>query len=732
MNIDSKNLEPKVAELIIRTLDDPLILCDATGTVKMVNESFSSTFGHSQESIHGRSLFSLKHAENRGIAEALSRFTEVNNKEAVLFNNKDEPIDVSISLKRLTQEDGGLGGAVVILKDIRKAKAAQAMLEAANKEMEKRIEERTVRLSEANQLLLNEIKERKSIEISLRESEYRYALAAQGANDGLWDWNLNIGDVYFSPRFKAILGYAESEIGISPDEWFSRIHPDDAERVAFELKEHMEDRLAYFSSEHRILMKSGEYCWVLARGLAVKDPEGQVYRIAGSLTDISHRKRTEEKLIFDASHDTLTGLQNRTMLSERIKLLINKQRHRGGKTFAVLFLDLDRFKLINDTYGHLAGDTILVNTAERLKKCLRDVDTVVRLGGDEFVVLMEDVEDIKVAIAAAVRIQAAVQRPFTINEKDVFTSVSIGIVLSTSSHNTPEEIIRDADIALFKAKYLGRAQYAVFDPVMQQESAQQMELEKDLREAIGQENFSLYYQPIVSLTNETIIGFEALLRWKHPEKGFIDPEVFIPLAEDNDLILPLGKWVLRRACTDMASWLAKFGPGLPYSVSVNISGKQLKSIQLVEDVSSALAEAGLDPGHLVLEITESAIIKDLNTALSILLKVKEMGVRLHLDDFGQGYSSINLLHKLPFDTMKIDRSFVSGIAANSINRDVVKTIINLGHTMHKKVIAEGIEEAGEADALKDFSCENGQGYYYAKPMDKNDLETYILSQFKEA
>jgi len=720
--------EHEIAFTILKTLDDPLIVCDGNGLIRFVNDAFCTLFGYPLEAMVGRFIFTLGDADTRNSPETLPSFDEMKNGEYVLFDSSRNPVHVVISVKRLTASAQDSGRVAIFIKDVREDKEFQASLEQSRREMENCIEEHAAQLNKTNQMLLREINERKSIEIALRESEYRYALAAQGANDGLWDWNLNIGEIYYSQRFKDIFGYEDHEMGPSPEEWLSRIHADDVERVSAELKEHLAGKLTYFSSEHRIRTKSGEYCWVHARGLAVKDKEGEVYRIAGSLTDISARKKAEEKLLYDASHDNLTGLPNRSLLRERLKILINKQKHRGGKAFAVFFIDLDRFKFINDTYGHLAGDIILMNTAQRLVRCLRDVDTVIRLCGDEFVVLMEDVEDTREAVSAAGRIQSAIQEPFTVQESAIFTSVSIGIVLSRSDYNDPDEVLRDADTALLRAKYMGRAQHAIFDPLMQQEAREQIELEKDLREAIGREDFSINYQPIVSIANERLIGFEALLRWNHPCKGVISPDVFIPLAEDTDLILPLGKFVLRKACKDMAEWLSLFGEDLPYSVSVNISAKQLKSERLVDDISSALMEAGLSPGHLVIEITESSIIKDMNTALSILLKVKDMGVRLHLDDFGQGYSSINLLHKLPFDTMKIDRGFVTGIAENTMNRRVVETIIGLGHTMHKQVIAEGIEDKREAEALKRFSCEQGQGFLYAKPMTKSEAEAYMASQ----
>ncbi|MFO7731009.1 MAG: EAL domain-containing protein [Spirochaetia bacterium] len=444
--------------------------------------------------------------------------------------------------------------------------------------------------------------------------------------------------------------------------------------------------------------------------------------------EIQRRKQIEGQLRHTAFHDSLTGLPNRELFSEYLQHAFNKYKHRGGMTFAILFIDLDHFKFVNDTYGHLVGDFVLKQTAFRLHECLRDVDTVGRIGGDEFVVLMDEISEPSQTIKVAERILETMQKSINFNGTEIRIGSSIGICFAEQRHSAPKEIIRDADMALYHAKQQGRHRYSIFQGELQESAIRHMKIEQELYEAVQQNGFDIQYQPIVELSEGALKGFEALIRWNSAELGQISPETFIPIAEESELINEIGRWVLFRACNDMSNWLQHIPPHLKdLTISVNVSPRQLQSSVLLQDIENALAESMLPPKNLVVEVTESAIITDSKGTLATLNRLKEMGVKLHLDDFGEGYSSLNLLYRFPFDTMKIDRSYVSGLQDNHDNSEVVRTIINLGHSMKKEVIAEGIETSNEANTLRNFKCELGQGFFFSRPLDEEMARLFIDS-----
>jgi diguanylate cyclase (GGDEF)-like protein/PAS domain S-box-containing protein len=551
---------------------------------------------------------------------------------------------------------------------------------------------------------------------ALRESEQRYALAAQGANDGLWDWNLVANNVYYSPRWKSMIGYQEHEIGESPEEWLGRIHDADRDRVAEEIAAHQKRSTPHFESEHRMLHRDGTFRWVLSRGLAVHDAAGKALRMAGSLTDITEAKVS----------DPLTGLPNRLLFIDRLGRAIKHIKRRKDSIFAVLFFDLDGFKMINDSLGHLAGDQLLVGVSTRLEKSLRSSDTVARfgqgftmarLGGDEFTVLLEDLKDPNDAKKAADRLMKALTSPFTIGGKEVFTSVSIGIALSNSSYEEPEEILRDADTAMYRAKSLGKARYEVFDADMRASVMARLQLETDLRRAIERQEFENYYQPIVSLASGEIVGFEALLRWQHPTRGMVGPHEFISVAEETGLIRDLGWWNLREACRQMAEWRKKFVSYSQLTISVNLSAKQFVQRNLVEEIRLLLEEFRLPAQTLKLEITESTVMGDPAAAVKMLEEIKSLGISLAIDDFGTGYSSLSYLHRFPLDTLKIDRSFISGMDwEGNEGMEIARTILPMANNLRLDVIAEGVETAEQLESLRKLRCKYGQGYYFSKPL----------------
>jgi diguanylate cyclase (GGDEF)-like protein/PAS domain S-box-containing protein len=560
----------------------------------------------------------------------------------------------------------------------------------------------------------------------LRESEERYALAARGANDGLWDWNVQANAVYFSPRWKSMLGYQESEIGDKPEEWFDRIHDADRERVNEEVAAHQKGLVPQFESEHRVLHKDGSFRWMLCRGLAVHNGSGKTLRMVGWQTDITEGKVS----------DPLTGLPNRLLFTDRVGRLIKHAKRRKDYLFAVLFLDLDGFKMINDSLGHLVGDQLLVGVATRLEKCLRATDTVARLGegfivarmgGDEFTVLLDDLKDPGDAKQAAERLMKSVTAPFMLGGREVFTSLSIGIALSTPSYEQAEDILRDADTAMYRAKSRGKARYEIFDADMRASVVARLQLETDLRRALEHGEFHNVYQPIVSLAAGQIVGFEALLRWQHPTRGQLGPEEFIIVAEETGLIRDLGWWNLREACRQMTEWRADYNAYSQLTMSVNLSPKQFLQANLVEDIDSLLRELKLPPEALKLELTESTVMGDPSAAVEMLQQIKSLGISLAIDDFGTGYSSLSYLHRFPLDTLKIDRSFISTIG-NGEDTEIARTILPMALNLHLDVVAEGVETIEQLLLLKKLHCKYGQGYYFSKPLSAEEAGLLLAEQ----
>ena len=570
---------------------------------------------------------------------------------------------------------------------------------------------------------------RKRAEDALRQSEERYALAARGAKDGLWDWDLESNRVYYSPRWKQMLGYEDGELGDDPAEWLGRVHKDDRDRLHDELQAQSgATGSGEFANEHRLLHKDGEYRWVLCRAVVQRGKDGRAVRMAGSQTDITRTK----------AFDPLTGLANRVMFNDCLAAALERGKHDPRSTFAVLFLDLDRFKDINDSFGHMVGDELLIQVAGRLRSAVRtspaphhgrQLDVVARLGGDEFAILIEYPDILDAAGLVSRRIQAEIEKPFSVGDTTVFTSVSIGIACSNEHYQSPVEILRDADTAMYRAKHLGRARSAVFDEEMRASAIDRLQLMNDLPVALERGEFVLHYQPKVRLKDGALLGFEALVRWQHPVRGLLAPNTFIPLAEETGYIVRLGRWVLREACATLHHWQAELSSAPPLEISVNLSAKQFRDPGLAEDVETILRETGLAPSSLQLEVTESVLIDDADAVATALARLKALGVGFKIDDFGTGYSSLNYLHLLPFDSLKIDRSFVMGLLKKDNSNELVKAILSLGESLGMEVVAEGIETPEQATALSELGCLYGQGYLFSRPVPATDAKSIVERAF---
>ncbi|HUQ49944.1 MAG TPA: EAL domain-containing protein [Terriglobales bacterium] len=560
-----------------------------------------------------------------------------------------------------------------------------------------------------------DVTDRKNAEESLRVSEERYALAMRGANDGLWDWDLGDNELFLSSRWKEMLGYEDWEISANPEEWFERIHSEDRGGVQHSIETHLRGDTGHFQAEYRICRKDGEYLYVLCRGLAVRDANGHAYRMAGSQSDITARKEAERRLQHDALHDALTGLPNRTLLLDRLGVCMARAGRRNDYIFAILFLDLDRFKLVNDSLGHSAGDHVLMEVTRILQGCVRPQDTISRFGGDEFVILLDGLEDISSATRAAQRMQDAIARPFSYSSQEMFTTCSAGIAISNPDYQKPEEMVRDADAAMYRAKANGKARYEVFDKSMHSRMLSQLRLETDLRHAVQRKEIEVWYQPIVSVTSRKPEGFEALARWRHPKRGVVPPSAFIPIAEETGLVAEIGAYVLEQACRQIKQWQELTGDE-SLTVAVNLSPRQFMQHDLLQQVKGVLLETGLAAHCLKLEITESAVMRDPEAAGHILRKLRDVGVKVCLDDFGTGYSSLSYLLRFPIDTLKIDRSFVTGMDLEAERFEIVSTIVKLANNLNMSVVAEGVETEPQLQRLRGLHCESAQGYLFSKPV----------------
>ena len=445
-----------------------------------------------------------------------------------------------------------------------------------------------------------------------------------------------------------------------------------------------------------------------------------------SVADITELKEAERQIFHQAFHDPLTNLPNRALFMEHLTMAIKRSKRRTNSQFAVLYLDIDRFKLVNDSLGHTVGDNLLKAFADRIKESLREIDTLARFGGDEFVILLEDIENEEYASSVARRVQTALRRPFIIDGKEVFAPASLGVVLNTEAYHHPETIIRDADAAMYHAKETGRAQFKVFDKTLHEKALHLLQRETDLRKAIDRNEFENYYQPIVEVKNACIVGFESLIRWNHPQLGLLYPGSFIPIAEETGLIIPITKFVVLQACEDLKRWQDQLGECLRLSMSVNISSKHFLRPNLMENIQEILQKTGIPPDQLKLEITETALMEEAEETIPLIDRLRVFGIQLVIDDFGTGYSSLSYLQRLPIDTLKVDRSFVSRIQQEQDgNRNIVEAIMSLAHRLNMTVVAEGVETLEQLKILSQMNCQLAQGYYFSKPLSRAKVDELV-------
>ena len=569
-------------------------------------------------------------------------------------------------------------------------------------------------------LLWQNVTEQTRRDSAVRRTEERLALAAEAAIDGLWDWDLKSHQCFFSGRWRAMVGLPPRPGTGRADEWLRRIHPEDLGAFKDALNAHLAGATDRLQHELRLRHEDGTYRWFLCRGVAARGTGPRPLRIAGSLTETAmarHRLGNAGLL------DPLTGLANRAVFVERLgRRLADARLRPGGDRFAVLYLDLDRFKVVNDSLGHLVGDELLAAVSRRLESCLRSTDVLARLGGDEFAILLNNLGDEQQANAIAFRLQEALGAPFSIEGREVFTSASIGIAIGLTGYASPDELMRDADTAMYHAKTRGKARHEMFDADMHARVRDRLGLENDLRRAVAGNAFEVHYQPIVALASGRCVGFESLVRWKRDGTP-VPPDKFIPLAEELGLIEPLGTWILREACRMFAEWQRRYPGRLDY-ITVNVSSRQLVQQNFLNVVERAVHDAGLQPSDLRLEITETALMDNPKSAAGLLRELRDFGVKIYLDDFGTGYSSLSHLHRLPVDALKIDRSFVDSLLLPD-RPAIVESILALARTLNTSVVAEGIESAEQARELERLGCTHAQGYLFSRPLSVQAAEELL-------
>lgn len=589
----------------------------------------------------------------------------------------------------------------LLLVDITDIKEREQLLEKVNHEMVKQAE-------------------------MLKQSEEKYALAAHGANDGLWDFTIDTGVLYCSPRFKEMIGYEETEIEFNALEtWCKFIHAEDLKSFKRAFEAHLRGKTPRFSIEYRILHKNGEYRWMLCRGLVANDEVGRPARIAGSQTDITTQKNYEQELLHTAFHDPLTGLPNREYFMRELSVCLENHKVNKQLISAVLFIDLDRFKVVNDSLGHEVGDKLLIGISERIRKCIRKNDAAARLGGDEFTVLLKEIDAESEAEAIATRILEQLKAPFTINGHELFASASIGITMITEHVHDVDNLIRNADLAMYRAKTTGKSRFEMFDQEMHTQIMDEMKVETDLRRAIEKNEIILHYQPIVDIVSGELNGFEGLMRWHFKHQEMMNIGKFMPIAEDTGLILPIGEHILDLACAQLKEWISQISEENKITLAINLSTCQIRDAAYMKRFVQKIDSYKIPPGCLKIEVTESALMEDLDKVKNILNELRELGCPLCIDDFGTGYSSFSYLHKFPFDILKIDQSFIQHMHESERMTNMVRGIINLSHDMGLLVVGEGIETEEQVDILKKLRCDFGQGYLFAKPMPAEKATEFI-------
>ncbi|MEB3291087.1 MAG: EAL domain-containing protein [Leptolyngbya sp.] len=599
---------------------------------------------------------------------------------------------------------------------------AQQKLQILTQNLEALVQQRTQELAQANQALQAEIEVRQQVEQDLRHSEARYRLIANHMSDLVCLHNHKGDFLYLSPSVQSMLGYSPEEL--AGKKLQDLCHPDDLACLELHFQESFQSADS-IASTYRLLSRSGQYIWIETLAKPIDDDNSPITGIVTSSRDVTRRVKIEHQLRYEALHDPLTYLPNRDWLAKRLEMEILQCRRQRNRQFGILMIDLDRFKAVNDSLGHLIGDKLLIAVTEILKRSVRQDDMVSRWGGDEFVIFVDNVQHLQDVIEIAEAINHALEKPIEVEGKIIFTSASIGLLMGNSNYKNSHEIFRDADIALYRAKEGGRNRYEIFGLEMYQEALSLLTLENELREAIRTEAFTVDYQPVLNLQSGTFMGFEALARWQHPLRGMIMPSVFIDLAEDTGLIKPIGKQILYQVCQALADWEAQGYLSDLFQVSINVSGQQFRDHHFIQTLDHILAETGVQGSRLKLEITERVLLEQSTSIAHTLEAIDARDIDLSIDDFGTGYSSLRYLSQFAVETLKIDRSFVQQMRSGKLG--IVQAIIDLAHNLGMDCIAEGVETEEQRQQLQQLGCEAAQGYLFSRPLPLDQAVLYLQS-----
>lgn len=678
---------------LIQNSSDIITLLGVDGTVEYESPSVERIVGFKPEELVGKNIFEYIHSED--IENVIQSFQAV-------VQHPETPLKVEF---RFLCSDG-----------------SWCFLESTGTNL---LNDPSVRSVVINSRVITE---RKQAEEALKQAEQKYRSIFENTVEGIFQSLPDGRYISANPALARIYGYdSPEELMTNLTDVEHQLYVEPNRRAEFICLLQAQGAISNFESQ--VCCKDGRIIWISENTRIVYGLDGSVSCYEGTVEDITERKQAEEQLRHHASHDALTNLPNRTLLMDRLEQAFKQSKRCNDYRFALLYLDIDRFKVINDSLGHTAGDQLLVIVSRRLESCLREVDTIARLGGDEFVILLTDVSDSTSVLHTAERIKNELALPIKLAGQEVFINASIGIALGTSDYHQPEILLRDADIALYRAKSLGKARYEVFDIDMHNQAVKLLQLEADLQHAIERHEFQLYYQPILSLTTGKMIGFEALVRWQHPQRGLLLPAEFIPIAEETGLIVPIGWWTLREACRQMQVWQERSRGSAAITaltISVNFSVKQFTQPELVSQIDQILQEIGFDACKLKLEITESVLLENTAAATTVLSQLTALGIQLHMDDFGTGYSSLSYLHRFPVKALKIDRSFISSMGLGSKNLEIVRAIITLASELGIDAIAEGVTSVEQLTQLTELQCRYAQGYLFAKPMNAQTAESFAL------
>lgn len=674
---------------------------------EVLGDNWTCTLMDKNNSDKFKEIFSYVHKENIHYSH-----------ESILKSKDGNEIYVSWNNIFISDNESKIEKIVSIGIDITKQKKYEKKLISSYQELEAVYEE----LAATEEELKNNYFDLQQKEEELKISEERYRLALDGSRDAIWDWDIKRNKAFTSERWREMLGYEKKDLEVDHLTWKELIHPEDKERAFMAQKDHLNGKTPFYSSEYRLKMKNGNYKWIMVRGKALRDSDGNPIRIAGSQTDITERKDFEEKINLMAHYDSLTGLPNRALLEKKLSESIadsTKNNLRG----AILILDLDNFKSVNDTFGHSAGDELLKSVAKILNSFQNNTTIISRFGGDEFVIMIHDIKSDEEIIKFTQKILKSINRTWLIKEREFYITVSIGVVFYPDMNCSVQSILSNADCAMYTVKKSGKDNFSIYTDSMNTKLMERIDLENSLRHALEYNEFKIHYQPQVNQKTKEIIGMEALIRWNHATRGLILPGDFIPLAEETGLIIPIGEWVLKEACKQNRAW-QDMGYG-EFSISVNLSPKQLKQPNFVEKVRKILVETRLKPQWLCLEITESMAISNIDFSIKVLKDLKEIGISIALDDFGTGHSSLSYLKRLPINIIKIDKSFVDEIHENKYSAAITEAIIVMCHKMNINVIAEGVETINQHELLLQENCDIAQGYLFSEPLPALEIEKLV-------